>query len=212
VIGTGTERSMLATAAEEPPAPAPAPVAVAPPQPPPIPMSAMIRGAVLMCALATAGGFGVTWLLSRASSSPVVAPDAAAVVIATPPIDAAAAPIAVDAAIDAPIDAAIVLPIDAGTRVRPQKVDAAVVPDAAEGSAAVPPPPVVLRRVTINAVPWAYFTVDGDPTQHQTIKTIQLAPGPHVIHFANPVLKIERDVTIDVPADRDTSHVERLGN
>jgi hypothetical protein len=104
----------------------------------------------------------------------------------------------------------MVPPIDASTRVRPPKVDAGLVPDAAEGSAAVVPPPVVLRRVTINAVPWAYFTVDSDPTQHQTIKTIQLAPGPHVIHFANPVLKIERDVTIDVPEGRDHSHVERL--
>jgi len=68
----------------------------------------------------------------------------------------------------------------------------------------------VLRRVTINATPWAYFTVDGDPTQHETVKTLQLAPGPHRIHFHNPVLQLERTVTIEVPPDRDVSHVERL--
>jgi hypothetical protein len=73
-----------------------------------------------------------------------------------------------------------------------------------------PPPPVVLRKVSINATPWAYFTIDGGATRHETMKTVQLAPGKHRIHFSNPVLKIERDVTIDVPADRDTSHVERL--
>jgi hypothetical protein len=71
-------------------------------------------------------------------------------------------------------------------------------------------PPVVLRKVSINATPWAYFTIDGGAVRHETMKTVQLAPGKHRIHFSNPVLKIERDVTIDVPADRDTSHVERL--
>lgn len=73
-------------------------------------------------------------------------------------------------------------------------------------------PTATLRRVTINATPWAYFTVDNDGTQHETMKTITLAPGKHRIHFSNPVLKVERDVTIDVPSDRDTSYVERLGN
>lgn len=68
----------------------------------------------------------------------------------------------------------------------------------------------VLRRVTINAIPWAYFTVDGDPTRHETVKTLQLAPGPHRIHFVNPVLELERTITLDVPSDRDVSHVERL--
>jgi hypothetical protein len=72
--------------------------------------------------------------------------------------------------------------------------------------------PPALRNVTINATPWAYFTVDADATQHETVKTIQLAPGKHRIHFSNPVLKVDRDVTIDVPSDRDFSHVERLGN
>jgi serine/threonine protein kinase len=72
--------------------------------------------------------------------------------------------------------------------------------------------PVTLRRVTINATPWAYFTIDDDGTQHETMKTIMLAPGKHRVHFTNPVLKVERDVTIDVPTDRDTSHVERLGS
>lgn len=70
--------------------------------------------------------------------------------------------------------------------------------------------PVTLRKVTVNATPWAYFTVDNDPTQHETVKTILLAPGKHLIHFSNPVLKVNRDVTIEVPPDRDTSHVERL--
>ena len=77
---------------------------------------------------------------------------------------------------------------------------------------AVTPPPIALRKVTINATPWAYFAVDDDPTQHETMKTLSLAPGRHRIRFSNPVLKVERQVTIEVPVDRDLTHVERLGN
>ncbi len=66
------------------------------------------------------------------------------------------------------------------------------------------------RRVTIGAKPWAHFTVDGDPRQHETPQVLDLAPGPHRIHFANPQLSVERDVTIVVPADRDSRHIEDL--
>ena len=68
----------------------------------------------------------------------------------------------------------------------------------------------VLRKVRVNARPWATFTVDGGATQYETISTIELAPGPHRLHFSNPQLGVERDVTIQVPADRDLDHVEDL--
>jgi serine/threonine protein kinase len=69
---------------------------------------------------------------------------------------------------------------------------------------------VGLRKVRINATPWAYFTVDGGPRM-QTPKLLELAPGPHKIHFENAVLKVERTITLDVPVDRDISYVEPLG-
>jgi hypothetical protein len=65
----------------------------------------------------------------------------------------------------------------------------------AQGSAS---PPATLRTVLVNAQPWANFTIDSDPTQHQTVETVRLAPGPHVIHFANPQLGT-RDRSITVP-------------
>jgi len=68
----------------------------------------------------------------------------------------------------------------------------------------------VLRRVTINSKPWANYTVDDDPTQHETPSTIELAPGTHRLHFSNPISHIEKDATLTVPADRDLSHVEQL--
>ena len=80
--------------------------------------------------------------------------------------------------------------------------------DCASGSAIAAP--AVLRKVTINATPWAYFTVDGG-AKYQTPKLLELTPGTHRIHFENPVLKVERDITLDVPADRDISYVEPLG-
>ena len=56
----------------------------------------------------------------------------------------------------------------------------------------------------------ADFTVDDDPTPHQTPETIRLTPGPHRIHFTNSRLGVSRTVTIVVPADRDLKHVEPL--
>ena len=81
---------------------------------------------------------------------------------------------------------------------------------AGSGSAAITPrsdddrPKPALCRVRINVTPWAYYTADQDPTQHETPGTIDLAPGPHRLHVWNPQLKVERDITINVPADRDT--------
>ncbi|MCW5808957.1 MAG: hypothetical protein KIT31_41780, partial [Deltaproteobacteria bacterium] len=76
------------------------------------------------------------------------------------------------------------------------------------GSAEAPAPK---RRVAINAKPWAYIRIDGDPTQHLTPWTGELTLGPHRIHFANPVLKDERTVPLDVPAgDGELRHIETM--
>src|SRR6185436_5585008 len=61
-----------------------------------------------------------------------------------------------------------------------------------------------LCRVLINITPWAYYTADDDTTRHETPGTIDLTPGPHRLHVWNPELHVERDITINVPADRDT--------
>jgi len=62
----------------------------------------------------------------------------------------------------------------------------------------------VTCRVRINLTPWAYYTADDDPTQHETPGTIDLTPGRHRLHVWNPELHVERDIYIIVPADRDT--------
>ena len=226
VLGTGTERSMAATAAEELPIAAPlalqtptvveevSPV-VAPARRSPwitIGLVASVLG------LAAIGVFGL-----RGGSPDDEVPRDAATVAVTAPMDLdAAVPLSLDAPIpdvstfDAmavpAVDAQVIaMASDAGPRIRPLKTTFVGGPDA--GVAAISPPPTTsTRKVTINAIPWAYFTVDSDPTRYETVKALQLPPGHHELHFSNPVLKIERDVAIEVPADRDTSHVERLGN
>jgi hypothetical protein len=75
-----------------------------------------------------------------------------------------------------------------------------------KGVAVKPPappvaPPVAKRRVTIGALPhWSYFTVDSDPAQHTSGEPLELAPGPHTLHFTGqPHYRADKTVTIDVP-------------
>ncbi len=148
-----------------------------------------------------------------ASTVAEVTPDAASTVAeVTPDADSSVAEVTPDAADPPAVDAAGGPPgplTDAPAAVvarvpRPEpRVDAGI-------AAAAPPP--VLRDVTIGAVPWADFTVEGDPTVHQTPETVRLSPGPHRVTFRNPQLGVERTVTIVVPADRDHRHVEHLSN
>jgi hypothetical protein len=56
---------------------------------------------------------------------------------------------------------------------------------------------------------WANFYVDDDPTKHETPETVDLRVGKHRVRFVNPVLRLEKTVTIDVP-DHPDQHVEVL--
>ena len=72
-------------------------------------------------------------------------------------------------------------------------------------------PVATTRQVRINARPWATVAIDDDPTEHETIFTIRLAPGPHRLRFRNPQLGVDRTIVITVPDDRDLDHIEDLG-
>ena len=202
VLGTGTQRSMAATATEgalppeaalpagradttvvsEPPVPALRGDEQAAPSPPAAVRRAPWLAIGVVSAAAAAGA--VTVLALRGDEQPARAPqlDAGAVAIAAPVPDAAiiAPRSPADAAIAiVPADAAEpeTAPLDARTGVsRPDKVRTGPnrpgpgsgdrqVGSAGRGSAAPDLAPVAItRKVTINATPWAYFTVDGDPT------------------------------------------------
>jgi hypothetical protein len=64
--------------------------------------------------------------------------------------------------------------------------------------------------MTLGASPWAYVTVDGDPTKYQTPVTLPLTVGPHRVTFSNPQLGVTRTVTVTVPAEGPARHSESL--
>jgi tRNA A-37 threonylcarbamoyl transferase component Bud32 len=230
VVGTGTQRSLLATAGEsDTPAPraktpSSGPTALGATQVADLPQPATAPTPVadgrrrnrwlgpMLVAVAALGTLGVVKL--REGGEPPTTPSApSSAVVATGPAGDAAIP-------DAPVSEPTVierasLPVDAAPTAAPDAPGSTKsIPTKVKASAAAEPvASVELRNVTINVTPgWAYFTIDGDETQHETVKTVRLSPGPHRIHFSNPVMKVERSVTIEVPADRDLNHVERLGN
>src|SRR5262249_2035231 len=121
-----------------------------------------------------------------------------------PAVPADAEPPPPDAAVDAapaPLrtDAAIV-------RVIP-RIDAGAGPGSGSGSARPTGP---LRPIWINALPCAYFTIDGDPKQYETPTLLNLPVGPHRVTFMNPQLSVSRTVTVTVPAQGEARHVEKM--
>ena len=239
VVGTGTQRSLLATAGDDAAAPPPpnakpreAALAATEPSEAPAPSTtaplerrARGRAPWIAGALLGAAAVGAVAIIQLRGGDEGVPPDAgSAVALASPPADAAAPVTLPDAVSTAVIPQPPIVTTHDAAPVQPtpdRPVPDRPPPDrpplaklktgsaggsARAGSAAE----LTLRKVTINAMPWAYFTVDDDATQHETMKTLQLAPGKHRIQFSNPVLKVERTVTIEVPADRDLNYVERL--
>ena len=216
VIGTGTERSMAATADEGPaptPAPTPTPAPAPSPTPPPAPLATPqiarspesptltpTRIAVVVAGVAIVGAI----FFMRSGSSrpdPVPKPDPITNVKIDPPLPKSEPIARPDPPKHDQQPEPIVIP----------KIDPPVRhPETHRGSAAImkPLPAVVapaLHSVQIGATPWAYFTIDDAAASHQTPERVALPVGVHVIHFSHPQLGT-RDVPITVP-DADTLKV-----
>lgn len=233
VRGTHTARSIAETAADEAPAQAspgesparrlfPSDVHAVIPAPEPAPRSSgdlqkriptapawhtgQRRRRWVLGGLAVAAIAVVIYVVPRDRSAPTrdLRPSEAALGDAgTPPdavsIDAAAAPPPPSDAAPAPSDASVT-PADAPIiRVRPRLE---------------PPPPRKeagpLRPIWINALPWAYFTVDDEPKQYETPAMLTLSVGAHRVTFTNPELGVSRTVTVTVPAEGEVRHVEKM--
>ena len=197
-MGTGTERSMAATAAEEvaPAPPAPAPVAV-PAEPAP-----KRRRWIPIAAVVIAGG-AITAVKLSSSSAPArvatVAPGDARLADARV-IDAELVVIA--ATPDAMVEVAGPVTPDAAPKARPRPRPIPTVTP--------PQTPAETHQVTITSRPWSYFTVDDAPLQHQTLEVIRLTTGTHVVHFARD--KLRKDVPITVPADDTLTVVQDMSH
>jgi serine/threonine protein kinase len=220
VLGSGTQRSMLATAAEQtPPAGVPIisdpslrkkdatkpPVEEAKPAPAPAPSRWPIVVAVLLVA-AGAVAFAVWPRGEKAEPEKLEAP-----IAQLEPLDAAPQVEPPDVAPQPPDQGSqgsataeqgsaqvVVTPKNPKTPKTP-RVNAG----SASGSASTPPQPPVVgvkRKVTIQTTPnYSEFTVDGDSTVYQTLATIELAPGSHTIHFTgNKYKPADKTITIEV--------------
>jgi serine/threonine protein kinase len=62
----------------------------------------------------------------------------------------------------------------------------------------------------LNAVPWAYVSVDGGPEEETPIKGRRLAPGKHRVLIRNPVLERQRTMTIEILPGETSRHVVDL--
>jgi serine/threonine protein kinase len=173
-MGTGTERSMAATAAEV------TPEVVVPPAPVVVPPKR--RWWIAPVALIVLGGGALAFKLAASSSPPPIATRDAAIVVPLAAPDAAPPPIDAEQLAVAPPDAA-----EAPKHPKQPK----------QPSVIVPPVAAAMHAVKINSKPWSYFTVDSAPAQYQTFETIKLSVGPHVVHFTRD--SVQHDVSITVP-------------
>ena len=220
VVGTGTQRSLAMTAAEDEKPAEPAPRARSQTGGPGAPEAPDAAPDALAPALARRSR--APWLVLVAV---VLGAAAVAIVmmkreparperVAAPPIAVADAGVRIaaaetDARIGEPATAldavpAIAPPVDAGVpdappRTRPRRPPP--VHHDARQTVVTPPPATATYKVLVSTRPsWSYFTVDDDPTKHQTLDPVMLAPGTHTLHFTgNPHFPAAKTVTISVP-------------
>jgi len=182
--------------------------------------SAVVAGAIAAVVIAQAGDRGVDAALEPGPSlaaaapapaapapAPTTAPAPAAALeapavapLAAPPVDVPAlAPDAAAPDVTAP-DAPPPRAPDVTAPARPTPTPARPQPSRAEPRAAAPSGD--LGVVNVNAVPWAYVTVNGK--RQLTPATLRLPPGSYTLSFENPELgaKTTRFVTVKAGDNR----------
>jgi len=234
VVGTGTQRSMAMTAAEQPESiersaarlgsqheaatrapsntPERAPSAAdRAPTPVPEPRASRLPWFLFGATLVSGAAVAIVLTMRQQNTpAPAVAQvplDAAAEVVEPEPSTAPVPEVSVDAAVVAEpaADAAIVElpPRPRTSRSKQTKTEPKQTKVEPKQVAVAPVPAAAKYKVLINSKPWSYFTVDGEPTKYTTLANLELAPGPHKIHFlGNEAFPADKVVTITVP-DKD---------
>jgi serine/threonine-protein kinase len=228
VVGTGTQRSMLATSAEQtPPVGVPAivenkkesrpPTQTELSAPPPAALTeTRRRGAIwfVVPVVVLAGG-AVAYSQLRAKDDgklervEVPAPTPPPVPAPTPDPEPKPAPVVVEPTPDQkPTPVAKTPPAQKTIKTH------AIVKTTNAGSAATaatPPATVVKHKVMFQTSPqWSWFTVDGGATKFQTLESVELPPGSHTIHFTgNEYFPADKTITIEV-VDQDVKKAVKL--
>jgi serine/threonine-protein kinase len=233
VMGTGTQRSMAATAADvvsepaveetplpraksptlEPRAKSPTLETAEPVAPKPSSRRPLMLGTLIGLAI---GGGALVYTMQR-HDEPRIESAPPPVTEPPPPVEIAKEPLVEvvksGSAEPPPIESGSSAVEDKPKQPRKQtkRVDKTEVKQPEAKQPEVAAPAEKKRKVVINTKPWSYFTVDGGSTRYQTLDAIELSPGAHRIHFlGNEFVKADRSVTIDVPdGDGVFRHVEK---
>jgi hypothetical protein len=62
----------------------------------------------------------------------------------------------------------------------------------------------------LNAVPWAYVSINGGPEEETPIKARTLPAGKHKVRIRNPVLERHREMTIEISPGETSKYVVDL--
>ena len=64
--------------------------------------------------------------------------------------------------------------------------------------------------LNLNAVPWAYVTIDGNKTGETPLQNLELSPGRHRLVIRNPILEMTREIVVEIRAGQTTRRIVDL--
>jgi len=78
------------------------------------------------------------------------------------------------------------------------------------GPSATAKQPTGMGALDLNAVPWAYVSINGGPEEETPIKARKLPAGKHKVLIRNPVLERHREMTIEISPGETSKYVVDL--
>jgi hypothetical protein len=72
------------------------------------------------------------------------------------------------------------------------------------------PTPKATATVHVNAVPWARASLDGRVLGNTPLRALTISEGRHVLFLEHPPQNLQREVVIEVAADREQTFIVEL--
>jgi len=128
-----------------------------------------------------------------------------------PPAAVASAPPRPAAVVEPPVEQQPALEAaDAAPPVPAPPLDQQHHGDRKNGSSQVAKEPKAMGALDLNAVPWAYVSINGGPEEETPIKARKLPAGKHKVLIRNPVLDSRREMTIEISPGETSKYVVDL--
>lgn len=64
--------------------------------------------------------------------------------------------------------------------------------------------------LNLNAIPWAYVSIDGGKTRETPLQDVGLSPGKHRLVLRNPVLEKAREIVVEIRPGQTARHIVDL--